>query len=85
MPHPTAKTYLLVTYGCQMNVADSERIAGALESTGLTPAASEREADVLVVNTCMVRRKPEEKALRRLNEFAALKRPDGLPSSSPDA
>ncbi len=79
MSRRIAKTYFLVTYGCQMNVADSERIAGALESVGLAPAASEREADVLVVNTCMVRRRPEEKALARLNAFAALKRPDGLP------
>lgn len=78
-PPVPASTYHLITYGCQMNVADSERIAGALESIGLAPAAGADGADVLVVNTCMVRRKPEEKAIHRLAQFRALKRAGNLP------
>lgn len=75
---PPAK-YHLITYGCQMNVADSERLAGSLESIGLSATADPRDADVIVVNTCMVRRKPEEKAIRRMAEFAALKRAGNRP------
>jgi tRNA-2-methylthio-N6-dimethylallyladenosine synthase len=64
-------TYVVETYGCQMNVHDSERIAGLLEADGYSPAASPEAADVVVVNTCSVRERAEEKLFTRLGEIRA--------------
>jgi len=64
-------TYVVETYGCQMNVHDSERIAGLLEADGYAPAASPETADVVVVNTCSVRERAEEKLFTRLGEIRA--------------
>ncbi len=50
-----ARTYQVRTYGCQMNVHDSERIAGLLEASGYAPAEADATPDVIVVNTCAVR------------------------------
>jgi tRNA-2-methylthio-N6-dimethylallyladenosine synthase len=49
------KRYHVTTFGCQMNVHDSERIKGLLESLGLGEAPSQDEADVVVFNTCTIR------------------------------
>ncbi len=49
------KKYLVVTYGCQMNVHDSETIAGILEQMGYTPAEGEEDADIILLNTCAIR------------------------------
>ena len=49
------RTYEVRTFGCQMNVHDSERLSGSLESAGYVPAAAGAEADVVVINTCAVR------------------------------
>jgi tRNA-2-methylthio-N6-dimethylallyladenosine synthase len=65
------RTYVVETYGCQMNVHDSERIAGLLEADGYAPAASPETADVVVVNTCSVRERAEEKLFTRLGEIRA--------------
>jgi tRNA-2-methylthio-N6-dimethylallyladenosine synthase len=65
------RTYAVETYGCQMNVHDSERIAGLLEADGYAPAASPETADVVVVNTCSVRERAEEKLFTRLGEIRA--------------
>ncbi len=65
MPHK----YLIETHGCQMNVHDSERMAGLLEQAGYEPTDDEREADVVVLNTCSVRERAEEKLFTRLGEF----------------
>jgi tRNA-2-methylthio-N6-dimethylallyladenosine synthase len=62
-------TYVVETFGCQMNVHDSERMAGLLEADGYTPAAEARDADVVVINTCSVREKAEEKLFTRLGEI----------------
>jgi tRNA-2-methylthio-N6-dimethylallyladenosine synthase len=67
----TKRTYVVETYGCQMNVHDSERIAGLLEADGYAPAASPESADVVVVNTCSVRERAEEKLFTRLGEIRA--------------
>jgi tRNA-2-methylthio-N6-dimethylallyladenosine synthase len=67
-------TFLVHTYGCQMNVRDSEAVSMLLERHGLQPAASEAEADVLIVNTCSVRGKAEDKAIGKLGMMAATKR-----------
>ncbi len=66
--------YLLHTYGCQMNVRDAEGVAACLEAAGHLPAVDEADADVIVVNTCSVRGKAEEKALGKLGLLCAGKR-----------
>jgi tRNA-2-methylthio-N6-dimethylallyladenosine synthase len=65
------------TFGCQMNVADSEMLAELLQSRGYLPAARPGSADLLVVNTCSVREKAEKRAQARLREYAALKHASG--------
>ena len=63
------RKYLIETFGCQMNYHDSERMAGLLENDGYTPAASTADADVVVINTCSVREKAEDKLYHRLDEL----------------
>jgi tRNA-2-methylthio-N6-dimethylallyladenosine synthase len=65
--------YQVVTYGCQMNKADSERIAALLESIGLGATDDEREADVIVVNTCSVRQAAEDRVFGKLRDFERLR------------
>lgn len=67
-------TYLLHTYGCQMNVRDADAVAALLEAAGHLPAASEDEADIVIVNTCSVRGKAEDKAIGKLRMLTATKR-----------
>jgi tRNA-2-methylthio-N6-dimethylallyladenosine synthase len=69
--------YFIETYGCQMNVHDSERMAGLLEQAGYDPAATDREADLVVVNTCSVRERAEEKLYTRLGEIREMGRETG--------
>ena len=73
-----AKTYVVHTYGCQMNEHDSERIAGLLEADGLRRATRADEADVVVLNTCCIRENADNKLYGRLGQLKALKqrRPD---------
>ena len=68
----TQKKYLIETFGCQMNVHDSERMAGLLENAGYAPADDERDADVIVINTCSVREHAEAKLYTRLGELRVL-------------
>ncbi|MBN1201720.1 MAG: tRNA (N6-isopentenyl adenosine(37)-C2)-methylthiotransferase MiaB [Anaerolineae bacterium] len=65
--------YHIWTIGCQMNVADTQRLASELERLGHQAAADPDEADILVVNTCVVRQSAENKAYGRLNELAHVK------------
>ena len=67
-----ARKYLIETFGCQMNVHDSERMAGLLDQAGLEPTLDEAEADVVVINTCSVRERAEEKLYTRLGELRQL-------------
>ena len=53
------KRFAIRTYGCQMNVHDSEKVATLLEDSGLSAAETEADADVLVINTCSIRDKAE--------------------------
>jgi len=62
MPH-RPKSYYVVTYGCQMNAHDSEKIAGMLEAMGMTPSAVREDADFVIFNTCCIRENAERKAL----------------------
>ena len=72
-------TYDLETMGCQMNVADSERISGALESIGLQKKGHTEDPDVVIVNTCSIRDKAEQKVYSFLGPHAARKRKTGKP------
>ncbi len=65
--------YFIKTYGCQMNVYDSEVLAGHLESMGYSPTDDEEKADILIINTCAVRQKAEEKVYSRLGRLVNLK------------
>ena len=67
-------TFAFHTYGCQMNVRESEAAARALLDAGHTPAPSEDAADIVIVNTCSVRGKAEDKALGKLGLLCASKR-----------
>jgi tRNA-2-methylthio-N6-dimethylallyladenosine synthase len=64
-----ARKYLIETHGCQMNVHDSERMAGLLEQAGYEPTRDDGDADVIVINTCSVRERAEEKLFTRLGEI----------------
>ena len=70
LQHP--RTYQVRTFGCQMNVHDSERISGLLENAGYVPAAGE-EADVVVFNTCAVRENADNKLYGNLGMLAHVK------------
>ena len=71
--YDTSKYYIL-TYGCQMNVRDSEIIAGLLETMGCTAANTMENAGIILFNTCSVRHSAENKVYGKLGEIAALKR-----------
>ena len=62
LPH-RPKSYHVVTYGCQMNAHDSEKITGMLEEMGLVPSEKREEADFVIFNTCCVRENAERRAL----------------------
>jgi tRNA-2-methylthio-N6-dimethylallyladenosine synthase len=64
-----ARKYLIETFGCQMNVHDSERMAGLLEQAGFEATDDAVDADVVVINTCSVRERAEEKLYTRLGEL----------------
>jgi tRNA-2-methylthio-N6-dimethylallyladenosine synthase len=64
-----ARKYLIETFGCQMNVHDSERMAGLLEQAGYEATDEAADADVVVINTCSVRERAEEKLYTRLGEL----------------
>ncbi|MDQ3488861.1 MAG: tRNA (N6-isopentenyl adenosine(37)-C2)-methylthiotransferase MiaB [Acidobacteriota bacterium] len=64
-----ARKYLIETFGCQMNFHDSERMAGLLEQAGYEATNDDGDADVIVINTCSVREKAEEKLFTRLGEI----------------
>jgi tRNA-2-methylthio-N6-dimethylallyladenosine synthase len=63
----------LITYGCQMNEYDSERVAGLMRQGPYELTDREAEADVIIVNTCAIREKAEEKVFSKLGELKALK------------
>ncbi|HVP22207.1 MAG TPA: tRNA (N6-isopentenyl adenosine(37)-C2)-methylthiotransferase MiaB [Anaerolineaceae bacterium] len=65
--------YHIWTEGCQMNVADSQRVASALEHLGYENTARPEEADVIVMNTCVVRQSAEDKAYGRLSSLKPIK------------
>ncbi len=69
-----SRTYLVETYGCQMNVHDSERIAGLLDEAGYIPVIPGDQADVVVFNTCAVRENADNKLYGNLSFLAPIKK-----------
>lgn len=67
------KRYWTITYGCQMNEADSEKINGQLEELGYLPGREMDEADIVILNTCSVRQNAEEKVYGKIGEIKPLK------------
>lgn len=70
---PSKGRYLIKTFGCQMNVADTERMAALLQEKGMTEAQSPAEASVILINGCSVRDKAVHKAVSTLGRFQSLK------------
>ena len=74
------KKYLILTYGCQMNVHESEKLAGILENLGYVQCNNAVEADVVVFNTCAIRESAEQKIFGNIGELKNIKlaKPDML-------
>jgi tRNA-2-methylthio-N6-dimethylallyladenosine synthase len=68
------RTYTVETYGCQMNVHDSERIAGLLDEAGYIPVTVGEQADIVVFNTCAVRENADNKLYGNLSFLAPIKK-----------
>ena len=67
------RSYEVRTYGCQMNVHDSERLSGLLEDAGYVRAPKSEQADVVVYNTCAVRENADNKLYGNLSHLAPIK------------
>jgi tRNA-2-methylthio-N6-dimethylallyladenosine synthase len=63
------QTFYIETFGCQMNVHDSEKVAGVLMARGLRPVENDRDADLILYNTCSIREKAAQKVYSRLGAF----------------
>ena len=68
------RAYHIWTIGCQMNEADTRHLAAQLEDLGYQPAEAAHQADVIVLNTCVIRQQAEDKALEQLRQLKGLKR-----------
>ncbi len=71
-PHP--RRFFVETWGCQMNELDSQRMSGQLMQQGILPTRDPAEADVILLNSCSVREKAEQKVYSRLGEYRRFKR-----------
>ena len=74
VPNSRPPRVYLETYGCQMNVADSQTVSAVLRRAGYAAATRPDDADVILLNTCAIRENAEEKVLRRLGDLAHFKR-----------
>lgn len=68
-PSGPGKTFYIETFGCQMNVHDSEKVAGVLMARGYRPVGNHEEADLILYNTCSIREKAAQKVFSRLGVF----------------
>ena len=68
------KHYYIVTYGCQMNVHESEKIAGILRAKGYTECGEQEQADIIVFNTCCIRENAENHAYGNIGALKKMKR-----------
>ncbi len=75
---PETKKYFIETFGCQMNVLDSERADAQLRKCGYQWTDVLEEADLILLNTCAVRERPAEKALVRISEIRRRKKPEAI-------
>jgi tRNA-2-methylthio-N6-dimethylallyladenosine synthase len=73
MPAAPEKTFYIETFGCQMNVHDSEKVVGALVREGYRQVASVEEAGLILYNTCSIRNKAEQRVFHRLQDFRRLR------------
>ncbi len=69
-----SKTYFITTYGCQLNVHESEKLAGVLKQRGFLPAIKLEDADVIVFNTCAIREGAEDRVFGNVGALKKLKR-----------
>ena len=69
-----SKKYFIETFGCQMNVHDSEKIAGMLVDLGYIEGQSKEEADIIVFNTCCIRETAELKIMAKIGDTKILKK-----------
>lgn len=67
------KKYLIITYGCQMNENDSEKMSGMLDKLGYTSTTKEEDADLIIMNTCSVRENANNRFFGNLGNFKKLK------------
>src|SRR3954471_917282 len=67
------KRYFIHTFGCQMNVNDSLRMSEALATVGYQPTPEADHADLIILNTCAIREKAEEKMLSALGRYRSVK------------
>src|SRR3954451_1407204 len=72
MSGETQKTFYLETFGCQMNVHDSEKVVGTLVQEGYRQVPTVEQADLILYNTCSIRDKAEQKVFHRLADFKKL-------------
>src|SRR5205807_6143795 len=72
-PDGVPRTYLIRTFGCQMNAHDSERLAGLLEAEGMIATDDPAAADVVLLNTCCIRENADNKLYGHLGHLKALK------------
>ena len=66
---PKKKTFYLETFGCQMNVHDSEKVIGTLMAQGYRQVETVEEAALILYNTCSIRDKAEQKVFHRLADY----------------
>ena len=71
---PNGKHFHIWTIGCQMNEADSAKISATLQEAGYTATSDERAADIVILNSCVVRQAAEDKVAGKLNSLLRLKR-----------
>ena len=70
----SGKTFYIETFGCQMNVHDSEKVVGTLIHEGYAPVDTVEAADLVLYNTCSIRDKAEQKVFHRLNDYKKLEK-----------
>jgi tRNA-2-methylthio-N6-dimethylallyladenosine synthase len=73
-PRPVPKTFLIKSFGCQMNVYDGDRMTEMLDAQGMTNAATEAEADLVILNTCHIRERAVDKVY---SDIGRMRRDDG--------
>ena len=74
MPVHGNRHFYIESYGCAMNFADSEVVASILQAEGFAATTEEQLADLILINTCSIREKAEERVRKRLTEFKSLKK-----------